>query len=278
MMELIGLVLMVLLTVVCLYLLMIMPRMTSRPDTKPFLKWLYAHRGLHDNSSDTPENSMRAFRKAVGADFGIELDVQLSKDGVAVVFHDDTLKRICGVEGKVCERTFEELQQLSLCGTDQKIPRFADVLELVDGKVPLIVELKTETMDVSVCEEADKLLSAYKGLYCIESFNPLALSWYRRNRKDVVRGQLSEPFYEESKSGEYPNPLFIFLENLLLNWRAKPDFIAYNHRYPNKLSFRLCRDLYRCTTAAWTIKSDEELAAARKHFDIFIFDSFLPEK
>lgn len=278
MMELIRLVLITLLAMVCLYLLMIMPRMTGRADTKPFFRWLYAHRGLHDNRSDAPENSMRAFRKAVGADFGIELDVQLSKDGVAVVFHDDTLKRICGVEGRVCERTFEELQLLSLCGTDQKIPRFADVLEVVDGKVPLIVELKTETMDVSVCEEADKLLSSYKGLYCIESFNPLALSWYRRNRKDVVRGQLSEPFYEESKSGEYPNPLFLLLENLLLNWRAKPDFIAYNHKHPGKLSLQLCRKLYRCTTAAWTIKSNEELAAARKHFDIFIFDSFLPER
>lgn len=274
-MKLIMILLIVLFVLAILYLLMIMPRMTGRPDTKPFLKWLYAHRGLHDNSSNAPENSMRAFRKAVGEDFGIELDVQLSRDGVAVVFHDDTLKRICGVEGRVCERTFEELQQLSLCGTDQRIPRFADVLELVDGKVPLIVELKIESGDMSVCEEADKLLSAYKGLYCIESFNPLAVLWYRRNRKDVMRGQLADDFYRE---GERTGILYLLLQNLLFNWLAKPDFIAYNHKYPNRLSRRLCRGLYRNTAAAWTIKSAEELAAAREHFDFFIFDSFLPVK
>ena len=107
---------------VLLYLLMIMPRMLGRPDTAPFMKWLYAHRGLHDNSSDAPENSMRAFKKAVDAGFGIEMDVQLSKDGVPVVFHDYTLKRICGEEGKVEQYTFEELQQFPLCGTDQRIP------------------------------------------------------------------------------------------------------------------------------------------------------------
>lgn len=268
--------LLILLSVLALlYLLMIMPRMAGRPDVKPFLERLYAHRGLHDNKTDAPENSMRAFQKAVEADFGIELDVQLSKDGVAVVFHDDTLKRICGVEGRVCERTFEELQQLSLCGTDQKIPRFADVLELVDGKEPLIVELKIETGDMSVCEEADKLLSAYQGLYCIESFNPLAVLWYRRNRKGVMRGQLADAFYRE---GEHTGLLYLLLQNLLFNWLAKPDFIAYNHKYPDMLSRRLCRGLYRNTAVAWTIKSTEELAAAREHFDIFIFDSFLPEK
>lgn len=129
-----------------LYLLMIMPGMRRKPDTAALKQRLYAHRGLHDNNSDAPENSMRAFRKAVEAGFGIELDVQLSKDGVPVVFHDFTLKRICGGEGKVCDYTWSELQQFSLCGSDQKIPRFEDVLKLVDGKVPLIVELKIEAV------------------------------------------------------------------------------------------------------------------------------------
>lgn len=258
-----------------LYLLMIMPRMSGKPDVTPFLKWLYAHRGLHDNSTDAPENSMRAFGKAVEAGFGIELDVQLSKDGVPVVFHDDTLRRICGVEGRVCERTFEELKQLSLCGTDQKIPRFADVLELVNGNVPLIVEIKIESKDMSVCAAADKLLSEYKGMYCIESFNPLAVLWYRRNRKNVVRGQLADAFCRE---GERTGLLYFLLQNLLFNWLAKPDFVAYNKKYPGMLSRRLCRELYRNTAVAWTIKSNEELDAAKKCFDIYIFDSFVPKR
>lgn len=274
-MKLLMIFLICLLALACLYLLMIMPRMVGKPDISPFLGWLYAHRGLHDNSTNAPENSMRAFGRAVEAGFGIELDVQLSKDGVPVVFHDNTLKRICGVEGRVCERAFGELQELSLCGTDQRIPRFADVLELVNGKVPMIVEIKIETGDMSVCAAADKLLSEYKGMYCIESFNPLAVLWYRRNRKGVVRGQLADAFYRE---GERSGFLYFLLQNLLLNWLAKPDFVAYNKKYPQMLSRRLCRILYRNTAAAWTIKSNEELEAARKHFDIYIFDSFVPKR
>lgn len=258
-----------------LYLMMIMPRMTGRPDVTPFRNWLYAHRGLHDNASDAPENSMRAFRKAVAAGFGIEMDVQMTKDGIPVVFHDYTLKRVCGAEGKVSMRTYEELQQLSLYGTDQKIPRFEDVLKLVDGRVPLIVELKIEVTDVSVCTAADKLLSQYKGMYCIESFNPLGVFWYRRNRRQVVRGQLSDGFCKE---GKHKGPLYFMLQNLLFNWLGKPDFIAYNHKYPEMLSRSLCRKLYHCTAVAWTVKSQEELDEAKKNFDLYIFDSFLPGK
>ncbi len=276
MLQMIGMTCLILLAVLALlYLLMIMPRMVGRPDAAPFRKWLYAHRGLHDNASDAPENSMRAFRKAAEAGFGIELDVQMTKDGVPVVFHDDTLKRVCGVEGKVSQYTYEELQELSLCGTDQKIPKFADVLKLVDGRVPLIVELKIESTDTSVCPAADRLLSEYKGMYCIESFNPLGVLWYRQNRPRVMRGQLADAFYKE---GEYRGLLYFLLQNLLFNWLVKPDFIAYNHKYPGMLSRSICRKIYRSTAAAWTIRSQEELDEAGKHFDIYIFDSFVPEK
>ncbi|MDE6129711.1 MAG: glycerophosphodiester phosphodiesterase, partial [Lachnospiraceae bacterium] len=139
----------ILLTVVCmisaviiLYLLMIMPRMRHRPDSAPFMGVLYAHRGLHDNASEAPENSMEAFQKAVDAGFGIELDVQLSADKIPVVFHDFSLKRACGVEGKVADYTYEELQQFTLFDSEQRIPQFCDVLKAVDGRVPLIIEDK----------------------------------------------------------------------------------------------------------------------------------------
>ena len=222
----------------------------------------------------TPENSLRAFRKAVEAGFGIELDVQMPKDHIPVVFHDFTLKRICGREGKVSDYTYEELQQFPLCGSDQRIPKFEDVLKCVDGRVPLIVELKIESTDLSVCPAADALLTEYHGLYCIESFNPLGVFWYRRHRRKVVRGQLAEGFL---RVGEYKGVLYFLLQNLLFNFLTKPDFIAYNHKHYTMLSRRLCRGLYHNMAAAWTIKSREELEAAEKHFDIFIFDSFVPE-
>lgn len=256
-----------------LYLLMIMPSFGKALKKKQLLPWLYAHRGLHDNRGDAPENSMRAFQRAVEGGFGIELDVQLSKDSIPVVFHDFTLRRICGAEGKVCDYNFEELQQFSLLGTDQKIPKFEDVLQLVDGKVPLIVELKIPRTDVSACPIAQALLDNYKGLYCIESFNPLGVRWYKKHRRDVIRGQLSDAFLRE---GEYRSPLHFLLENLLFNFLTRPDFVAYNKKYPRHLSCRLCRRLYHNTAAAWTIKNEEELKKARKNFDLFIFDSFVP--
>lgn len=258
-----------------LFLLMIMPRMTGKPDIKPFRRQLYAHRGLHDNTADAPENSLRAFGRAVEAGFGIELDVQLTKDEVPVVFHDFTLERMCSVSGKVCEHTFEELQQFSLCGSDQRIPRLEEVLELVGGQVPLIVELKTDNLDTRVCGKADELLSHYDGRYCIESFNPLAVLWYRRNRKGIVRGQLSDGFLKE---GEYAGVLYFLLQNLLMNWLGKPDFIAYNRKYPRILARRLCRSLYHNTAVAWTVQSQVQLEEAEEYFDAFIFDSFVPQQ
>ena len=114
-----------------LYLLAIMPRMGNRKRRKDFLNVYYAPRGLHDNGADAPENSMAAFRKAVEAGYGIELDVQLSKDGLPVVFHDFTLKRICGQEGKVCDYTWQELKSFRLCNSGEGIPGFDEVLKFI---------------------------------------------------------------------------------------------------------------------------------------------------
>lgn len=258
--------------VICLlYLFLIAPKAAVR--TKELLGVHYAHRGLHDNQSIHPENSMNAFKKAIKAGYGIELDVQLTKDWVPVVFHDYTLDRVCGVEGKVYEYTYEELKQFKLGITQESIPRFEDVMKYIGGRVPVIVELKTEGMDMSLCAIVDKVLREYQGVYCIESFNPLAVYWFRRNHPEVIRGQLSDAF---SKSDKYKGALYWALEHLLFNCLTKPDFIAYNHKYPRKLSRLLCRKLYRALAVAWTIKSEEELAEARKNFDLFIFDSFQP--
>ncbi len=272
----------VLVALAILYLLMIMPRMTGRPDRKPHLDVLYAHRGLHDNASEAPENTMAAFKKAVDAGFGIECDVQLTKDGVPVIFHDFTLQRCARCEdgnvpkGKVVDYTYEELQKFHILNSGEKIPRFEDFLKLVDGRVPLIVELKIELKDLSVCPKVDSLLKDYKGIYCIESFNPLGVFWYRKNRPHVMRGQLSDEFHKD-KPEEFKGILYFVLTELLLNFITKPDFIAFNCKYPDSFSLRLCRKLYGCTCAAWTIKSQQQLKEAEDKFDIYIFDSFLPE-
>ncbi|MCR5558335.1 MAG: glycerophosphodiester phosphodiesterase [Butyrivibrio sp.] len=280
--------------IVLLYLLMIMPRIQDRPSRDPFLGVLYAHRGLHDNESDAPENSMAAFKKAVDAGYGIECDVQLTRDGVPVIFHDFTLARVAryedgcapadavvnedkslGVKGKVIDYTYEELQSFHLMNSSERIPKFEDFLNLVGGKVPLIVELKIELKDLSVCPAVDKLLSNYKGVYCIESFNPLGVFWYRKNRPEVLRGQLSDAFHRD-KPEEFKGILYFILTNLMLNFLGRPDFIAFNHKYKSCISLRICRRLFGALTAAWTIKSQQQLEANKDTFDMLIFDSFIP--
>lgn len=251
---------------------LIAPRMRHRPNRTPLLGVHYAHRGLFDNGGDAPENSLPAFRRAVEHGYGIELDVQLSKDNVPVVFHDASLKRMCGVDGNVWEYTLEELQQMKLAGSEETIPTFEDVLSLVDGRVPLIVEYKLDVVQTTVCELGDRLLSAYSGPYCIESFHPRALRWYRRHRPDVVRGQLSMAFHKDPV--HCGKPEFLALEFLLTNIVTRPDFIAYQHSDASNLSRRLCRKL-GALSVAWTIKSPEQYVRAKDQFDLFIFDSCL---
>ena len=257
-----------------LYLLLIMPRIWRKPDRTPYMGVLYAHRGLHDNETEAPENSIKAFQKAVDAGYGIELYVQLTKDCDPVVFHDFTLERMCGTTGKIETSTYEQLQSLSLLQTNEKIPTLQECLNLVSGQVPLIIELKVEWLNVSLCPVVQKLLAKYDGIYCVESFNPLALLWYRRYHKEVMRGQLSTNF---RRDGNYKNVLHFLLTHLLVNWATSPDFIAYNCQFKKEPGRQICRKLYKNMAVAWTVKSQKQLESLKKDFDLFIFDSFIPE-
>ena len=263
----------VLLILVILYLFLIMPRMAGKPDTSALRGVYYAHRGLHDNKSEAPENSLPAFRLAVENGYGIELDVQLTKDEKVVVFHDNTLKRVCGIDSPVNAYTYEELQEFSLFRTGEKIPLFSEVLKIIDGKVPLIMEIKMVDSKTRVCELADVLLKDYRGVYCMESFHPFAVRWYKKHRPEVVRGQLSAAFGRE---GEKESAAMVLVHYLLTNFATKPDFIAYSHRGADNLSRQLCRYLYRNLAVAWTIRSQEELNRNRGKFDLFIFEGFQP--
>ena len=265
----------VVLTLAALYFLMLMPRMFHKPDKTPFMGWLYAHRGLHDDGKTAPENSMAAFRKAIEAGYGIELDIQLTRDKVPVIFHDFTLQRMCGEPGKVSDYTYEELQRFRLLESNETIPKLSDFLKLVDGRVPFVLEYKMPGNSTEICRIADALLSDYQGSYCIESFHPLVLLWYRKNRKNIMRGQLSDNFIKDGEKA-LPNFVYFLLHHLLLDFLAKPDFIAYNHKYYKDLSRRILRSVYGTLSVAWTIKSEQELKDRKGDFDLFIFESFVP--
>lgn len=263
-----------LITVLGLYVVIVAPRMIHRPDRVPFQGRDYAHRGLFDNASDAPENSLAAFKRAVEAGYGIEWDVQLSKDDVPVIFHDATLKRMCGVEGNVWDYTLEELKGFRLANSGEQIPTLEEALAVVGGRVPLIIEYKLDRVQTRVCELANEILKKYKGIYCIESFHPLALIWYKKHRPDVLRGQLSEEFWKEDK--KYCHLKYYALAYLISNVVTRPDFVAYNHRHHRNLS-RSLHALLGGLPVCYTVKNQADYEEAKRHFKMIIFDSFMPK-
>lgn len=255
---------------ILIYILSIKPRIFNRPDMSPLYATdgLFAHRGLYGNG--IKENTAEAFKLAVKQGYGIELDIRLSSDKIPVVIHDATLLRVFGIDRRVDSMTAAEIAA-------ENVPMLYDVLRIIGGKVPLIVEIKVDWSDIAICLAASGLLDDYNGPYCIESFNPLVLMWYKKNRCSVIRGQIATAFKRDGEKGN----LFLYfaLQHLLLNFMTVPDFIAYKHFYASVLSLKLCRKLYRIPAGAWTIKNEEELLDCRnKKFNFFIFENFQPNK
>lgn len=245
-------------------------RKAKKVKKAPFYGKNFAHRGLYEKDQSIPENSLAAFDRAASAGYGMELDVQLSRDRKVVVFHDDNLKRMCGIDKKVNELDFDELQKLSLCGTDQKIPLFSEVLEMVNGRTPLIVELKICRHGRQLCKKTLKLLKEYDKEYCIESFNPMIVAWFRFHAPRIFRGQLAQQPNEYKKEG-LPKLAGMILGYTMFNIAARPDFIAY--RIGKKpLAIRTAEAL-GAVKVAWTSHSAE----TEKNFDAVIFEHYLPE-
>ena len=265
-----------LLVLVLLYIFLIAPRMIGKPNRMPLSNVHYAHRGLFDNETYAPENSIAAIQKAIEAGYGIEFDVQLSKDNVPVVFHDASLKRMCGVDGKVWEYTIEELQKLKLGKSNETIPTLAHVLEMIDGQVPLIIEYKMDRVNAMVCELGNELLEKYKGVYCIESFHPLAVLWYRKHRPDVIRGQLTEDYFRYPQS-KLPAIVKFVMKHQMLNFWTKPDFIAYRFSDRETFSNLICRKLWKIQGVTWTLTDQQQFDKAVEENWIPIFEGFMPE-
>lgn len=250
---------------------LIAPGAVSRKAAAPFEGRNFAHRGLHTRDKRIPENSLAAFEAAAAQGYGIELDVQLSSDGKVVVFHDDTLDRVCGVHSRVDEKTYDELHAISLCGTGETVPLFEDVLKCVRGRGPLIVELKTGRHNRELCRKTLKLLRAYKGDVCIESFDPRIVMWFRFHARKMVRGQLSCPPRDYTPQ-EASRPQAFLLGNCLMNFLGRPQFIAYKiGRKP--LSVKLC-ELMGAMRVCWTSR---EWVHEKKN-DAVIFEFYTPGK
>ena len=259
-----------------LWLLATSPGPGRRERMEAFSKKMIAHRGLHNNKGDAPENSLLAFQKAVEAGYGIELDVRETKDGALVVCHDDYLKRVAGVKKKISEMTLADVQKVKLYKSEQTIPTFEDVFSVIGGRVPLVAEVKIESIRNAprISGKVAALLDEYQGPVCMESFNPAVVRWFRKNRPEMLRGQLSDQFKKEHK---FPDCILMFLFSCcFFNFLTKPDFIAYRFTCADLLRFRLLHGFHHACCAGWTIRSEEDLKAALRDFDVIIFDSFIP--
>jgi len=260
----------------CGLLLLLRPAGDAGQRMAPFCGHRYAHRGLHDAAAGIPENSLPAMRRAVEAGYGIELDLHLTTDGRLVVFHDDKLDRICGVSGRVDEKDWAELSSYRLLGTEERMPLFSEVLEIVGGKIPLIIEVKYQKNYAELCAAMMTMLKDYEGLYCVESFHPSPIRWMMQHHPEIPRGFLSDHYRGEGVPRRL-QPAKWAAQELLFNWGIRPHFIAYHHaEAPKTLPFALCRRIWHAPCVAWTCRSEAEDAAAWQNFDAVIFEHYSP--
>ncbi|MGB3136244.1 MAG: glycerophosphodiester phosphodiesterase family protein [Nodosilinea sp.] len=220
-----------------------------------------AHRGLHRGTA-VPENSLAAFEAAIAANHPIELDVQLMADGHLAVFHDRDLKRLTGKKGRIVDQTLATLKQFRLYDTNQGIASLAEVLTCVDGRVPVLIEIKNEKKVGPPEQTIVKTLAGYRGEFAVQSFNPRSLQWFKHHAPDIVRGQLAS------------KPQKFLRSNLLLTWISCPHFIAYNVKALPTLPTILARRRFNLPLLAWTVRSQSDCDRALQHADNYIFDSF----
>lgn len=267
----------IIVVIIAIALALILLAMRGRrkhPKLAQLCKWYYAHRGCHGNG--VPENSMQAFRIAKESGYGIELDVHLLADGALAVMHDSSLQRTAGCDVCIENLTTEQLSQYRLEGTQEEVPLLSQVLELFDGDAPLLIELKSDINNYAeLCEQACRLLEDYKGLYCMESFDPRCIIWLKKNRPDIVRGQLAENYFKTEEI-KVPFVLKLILANHLMNFISLPDFIAYRYSDRKRFANWICRRIWGLASFTWTVSSESEFHTALDENWTPIFEGFRP--
>ena len=260
----------VLVFLVLLFLFAVYPAARNHSKLK-YLNGLHiAHRGLHNNNSQIPENSLSAFKEAVNNGFAIENDIHLSSDGEVVVFHDDNISRMCGINKKIKDMTLGEIKELRLLDTNETIPTLDECLKVIDGRVPLLIEFKYEGNTNALCSKANEILENYKGLYFVQSFHPQILRWYKKHNKEICRGQLSSKFKGEGLAKRLAGMV-------IFNFLSRPDFVSYDLKGKNHFPFKLVKKL-SAFPVGWTFTNQEKEDACKNDFNTFIFENYIPKK
>lgn len=236
------------------------------PDDSFLKNTPIAHRGYHDQSLNIPENSYAAFDRAINFGYAIETDVRFTKDGKIVLFHDDTLNRMTDGTGKVYDKTFEELQRYTLGSSEEKIPEFNDFLNYINGRVPLLIEIKHQPERSDLVSKTIDCLKNYKGEFALQSFHPLYVLEMKKAAPQILRGQLAT-FMEKFSLKNH------IIKNMNLNFITKPDFISYNSQ---NLPFSKAKKKDKLLLA-WTVRTEEEYYRVSPYVDNVIFENIRPE-
>ena len=252
------------------------PGRFAAAQAAPFYGVNHAHRGLYAQDQSVPENSLPAFAAAAEKGYGMELDIQLSLDGEVVVFHDDTLARMCGIDGRVDAFPLARLREMPLAGTAERMPLLTEVFDTVAGKAPIIIELKTGPRNEELCRKGLALMRAYQkqygGAFCVESFDARIVAWFRKNAPDILRGQLTD----SPRALGSGHPVLDFLAgNLLSNVIARPQFIA--HGPGRKTALARFAEACGAMPVYWTARPGDDAAALEEYYDAVIFEHYAPK-
>ncbi|MBQ3792270.1 MAG: hypothetical protein II797_04105 [Clostridia bacterium] len=252
-----------------LWLYFIFPARKGKEVMSAFEGRIIAHRGMFSPEEGRPENTMISFRKAVENGYGIETDIHITRDNRLVLSHDDNLKRVFGVDFRIEDHDYEELTSFTVPGTSEHVPLLRDLLDLADGKVPLVLELKGSRSEIRMVSFFKEMMESYRGDYCIESFDPFLVQEVRRLMPSAPRGILADKY--EGKTGRsLPGILSRFL---LFNSLCRPHFISYGITGGRPLSLRLLSTLLGAFPVCWTIRTPEELKKASKHYSALICEN-----
>ena len=228
-----------------------------------------AHRGLH--CADLPENSLAAFEMAVDVGLPLELDVHASLDAEAVVFHDESLLRMTGTQGDVRAWPWHRLRELNLSGTTERIPSLAQVLRMVGGRVPVVIEVKNSGVVGVIERSVARVVDRYAGPVAVQSFNPLSLAWFRRERPEIPRGLLAG----DMKDSDFGVATRVLLQRMLLSPHVRPAYVGYDLQALPEPSASLLRRL-GLPLLAWTVRTRDEQTRAMQLADNYIFEFVEP--
>lgn len=259
-----------LVTVAVAYVFLVMPRWSDAADMD-LQSTDYALDGLF--GKDIPRSSLSAFDSAKAEGYGIALTVQLTADQRLVVFPDNDLKRLCGIQGRICNMNASQLKDLRLGRSEERIPSLASVLKLIDGHVPLLIEIRPAPNTEQLCKRLSELMDGYSGAFALRSADPRVLSFFKKYRPRFARGQTVRERYPRSIGALRG----FAMKHMLTNVISRPDFFVIDRRLVREPAFLIATRLFHSKGFVRGIRAEEQYRACRRHSLYAVFENIRPQ-